>query len=175
MAGHHMPATRTINVHVHYAHLRVDLLPFEDCSRRPQTSRYRGFLKETHLNIRGIERFIFCPAILHLVDQIILIHHLPVRQSSREVVTVHAPEKCSVILHDSPRRLALQIDYFLPLHFWIRGRAVGIVGIAGILRVDRGYQEKQRQSEYGNDLYHAGICLSFSQGNEAALELRQLV
>src|ERR1700731_3388693 len=115
---------------MHYAHLRFDLLAFEDCSQRPQTSGYRGFLKKTHLNIRGIERFIFCSAILYFIDEMILVHHLSVRQSSLKVIAVHSPKKRSVILHDSPRRFVLQVNHFLTLHLGIRGRAVGIVAIA---------------------------------------------
>ena len=131
--GHHVPATRTIDIHRHDAHLRLDLLTVEDSSRGPQTSGYRGFLKETHLNIRRIEGLVFRTAILHFINQIILVHHLPVRRGAREVIAVYPPEKCSVIQHDSLRRLVLQIDHFLATHLRIRRYAVRIVAIAGIL------------------------------------------
>src|SRR5580692_7534233 len=116
-----------------YAHLRFDMLTVEDSSRAPQTSCYRGFLKETYLNIRCIERFIFSSAILHLIDQVILVHNLSVRQRSGEVIAVHPSEKRSVIHQDSPRRLMLEIDNFLASHLRIRGYAVRIAAIARIL------------------------------------------
>src|SRR4029077_8461089 len=113
------PTPRRVDVNVHNAELTAEALAIDDRPGRPETGCHRGFLKNTHPNISGDERFTLHLGRLNRRNPLVPVDPLSVRERALEVITVHALKESAIAQKDGTRSFSLKADNLLPLLFGI--------------------------------------------------------
>src|SRR5712691_6999230 len=158
LSGDDFPTPGSVYVYVDDAQHTADRLSFDGGAPGPQASGHRSVLEKADLNVACVEGLIRDRGVLHDIDHLVLVNRLTVRECAAEIIGVHTSEKCAIVELNGARRLPLEDDDLLPLHFW--------VGRHFILRARKG-SKRQPNSQQHDELIHAvkppQRVLAFSQ------------